>query len=476
MVRLGLKNWTFYVFAGAILGTIQGIQLMTAAPGEILIKLAAGVPATTFQRQCVQNFTTHSFFKRQPPEFQLMPLFPARLLEAAPSASRFKNYYTLRFETIPANDSLLQVLQGMSEVVYASPNQVYHIDAVPNDPDFEKQWGLTTIQTPAAWEITTGNPAVLVGIIDTGIDYQHEDLHANIWINPGEDLNRNGQIEAGDYNGIDDDGNGFVDDLQGWDFTDAPFYPDNGDYLGWDNDPLDENGHGTAVAGIIAATGNNGRGIIGIAPDCRLLNLKAGTARGLLEEDDVATALLYAVAMGARIINMSFGDAVASPLLHDVMIYAHEMNCILIASAGNSATDAIHYPSGFAETIAVGALTTNLQLASYSNFGATIDLVAPGVNIWTTRLKNKYENFGGTSAAAPFVAGVAALVLSHRPALSNQEVRSCLQISAVDLGVPGWDAFYGAGRLDAFRALQTDNATMVRIRVPTMEQGTHAPQ
>jgi subtilisin family serine protease len=377
-------------------------------------------------------------------------------------------------------------LSRLPEVEYAQPNHVFPIAAIisapvvksggaidsPNDSLFALQWALQTIRAPEAWRITTGDPNILIAVIDTGTDFKHPDLQTGIWINRGEDINHNGIVEASDMNSLDDDGNGFVDDIHGWDFTDAPSFPDGGDYRGRDNDPTDENGHGTAVAGIIAATANNGIGISGFAPGCRVMTLRAGTSQGLLEEDDVASAIVYAVMNGARVVNMSFGDVVVSPMLRDVIRYAHSRGAVLVASAGNSATGTPHYPSGFAETISVGATNKNDQLAGFSNYGATIDVVAPGLEIWTTTLGGTYGLFAGTSASAPFVAALAGLLLSRFPDWNNEMVRAAMVNGAEDLGDRGWDRFYGAGRIDAATALQIESTmTRAEIHAPAMDAG-----
>jgi subtilisin family serine protease len=201
-------------------------------------------------------------------------------------------------------------------------NHIYHLDGTaPNDPLYEDQWYHLALGAARIWPEIPAGKEIIVGVIDTGIEYDHPDLVHNIWINRAEDLNQNGILDPADINGLDDDGNGYIDDVVGWDFTDAPRFPDNGDYLGEDNDPSDEyfQGHGTQIAGIIAAEINNNIGIAGLVPGIRIMNLRAGTANGYLEEDDVARAILYAVDNGARIINMSFGDTELSGFLSDVL-------------------------------------------------------------------------------------------------------------------------------------------------------------
>ncbi len=394
---------------------------------------------------------------------------PARNRQAR-KAIGLDRIYQLRVPAAEA-ERVIAALAEDPQVEYVHANHVYHVHHVPNDPYFSAQWALPRLQASGAWDITRGDRAVIVAIIDTGIDYAHEDLAANVWINPGEDLNGNGVADLRDSNGVDDDGNGFVDDIMGWDFTDAPYFADGGDYLERDNDPMDEHGHGTAVAGIVAAVGDNAVGIAGLAFGCRLMNLRAGTSQGLLEEDDVASALAYAADNGAHVVNMSFGDVVCTPLLRDAIAYGQACGAVLVASAGNSANAQVHYPSGLDEVLAVGATDSTDYLASFSNYGPMVDIVAPGTGILTTAPNNAYTTFSGTSAAAPFVSALAALIFSRHSDYGSDNVRGTLLATADDLGSTGWDRFYGAGRINALSALRSPNFTVARIAWPRLDHG-----
>ncbi len=370
-----------------------------------------------------------------------------------------------------SQSELENIFSSVADVEYVQKCNIYKIDSVPDDEHLSEQWGLVNTNSFAAWDITKGSDTVVVGVIDTGIDYLHEDISSNIFINKIEDLNGNNKLDAADLNGIDDDNNGFVDDVIGWDFTDRqgfPFDSTGGDYLVWDNNPVDDNGHGTNVAGIIAAESNNKIGISGIAPDVKLLNLRAFDPTGNGEEDDVAAAILYAVKQNVKVINMSFGDASFSLVLKDVINYAYNKGVILIASAGNDGKNILHYPSGYSEVLSVGASTKEDYIASFSNFGSTIDLIAPGSEIFTTAIGNKYTSIGGTSAAAPFVSGVAALIKSVKN-FSPDEVYQILKSTSDDIQPVGWDDRSGAGRLNAFNALSALAPAIVKFDSPKQD-------
>ena len=367
-----------------------------------------------------------------------------------------------------------EALLRLPEVSYVQPNYRRKIHLTQSDPLSGSQWYLQSVQAVQAWSVTTGSPSVIVGVIDTGIDYHHQDLQANLWINAAEDLNQNGVLDSSDLNGIDDDQNGYVDDVWGWDFTDAPAFPDNGDYRDPDNDPMDEfgsNGHGTSVAGLIAAAQNNSVGISGIAPNVKVMNLRAGNASGFLEEDDVAEAIIYAVDNGCKIVNMSFGDVAYSYLLRDAISYGVSRGVIFVASAGNSATSTPNYPAAFTETISVSATDSSNSLAPFSNYGNTISVAAPGTHVLSTVIGNRYGKVTGTSFSAPIVSAVLALICSANPSLPAEYVSGALFSAAKDLGFSGWDRFYGHGLVNAYAALQLGAGGFAGITYPANDAG-----
>jgi len=382
-------------------------------------------------------------------------------------STNIANWYLVRIDD--SKQQQVEVLNQSPHIVHLQENNSFKIhNDLPNDSLYLDQWYHSQVQAVESWEGYVPNDEIILAIIDTGIDYNHPDLVGSLWINSPEDINGDGEVDLRDMNNLDDDGNGYVDDVFGWDFTDAPRFADGGDYRDPDNDPMDEysGGHGTKIAGIIAAQTSNYRGVAALTPGAKVMNLRAGTARGFLEEDDVARAVLYAMNNGARVINMSFGDVVVSRFLKDVIEYAYSEGIIVIASAGNSGTDVIHYPSGLPETISVGASDKSDQIAGFSNWGHTIDLVAPGVEIISPRAGGGYEMTNGTSFSAPMITATAGLLLSNNPEFSPEQIRNLLKTSADDIGIYGWDEHSGSGRLNMFRASQINKKSSLYINYP----------
>jgi len=381
--------------------------------------------------------------------------------------SALSGWYQVRL--LDSRQQEMKIAEETTLLEHTQENHSFKVhQELPNDPHYSDQWYHFKVEAIESWNQYQPAEDIILAIIDTGIDYNHQDLDGSLWINDSEDLNGNGRLDSEDLNNIDDDENGYVDDVVGWDFTDAPRFADGGDYLDPDNDPMDEylGGHGTRIAGIIAAQTANAIGIAALTPGARVMNLRAGTAAGFLEEDDVARALLYSINNGAKIVNMSFGDVVISRFLKDVIEYAYSEGIIIIASSGNSGTDVIHYPSGLPHTISVGASDRSDQVAGFSNWGPTIDLVAPGVEILTTRAGGGYDLVNGTSFSAPMVTATAGLLLSAYPHLTTDQIRSMLQTSADDIGIRGWDTQTGAGRLNMNRASLISKKSTVYINFP----------
>jgi subtilisin family serine protease len=358
--------------------------------------------------------------------------------------------------------SELARLASNPAVEYAEPNyRLKLLDAgqvLPNDFEFSRMYPLLNpggtdartnadIHATQAWQYTTGDKKVIVAVIDTGIDYLHEDLRDNIWINDKEIPN----------NGIDDDGNGLVDDYIGYDFVSN------------DSDPYDDNQHGTHVAGIIGAKGNNGIGTVGVNWNVSLMALKAFDDQGSGTVDAAIAAIQYAVANGARIINGSWGLDERSRALEDAIQSAADAGVLFVAAAGNNRSDAPSYPASFDSVLSVGATDKRDIRAVYSNYGPTVDIAAPGDAVFSTLPENNYGYLSGTSMSAPHVAGTAALVLSRFPNYSRQELFDIL-VNSVDPVL--FDEPLGNGRLNANIAVQMDQPLpSAKLSVPATISG-----
>lgn len=315
----------------------------------------------------------------------------------------------------------LAELNSDPAVAYAEPDFRIKLEATVNDPSFSALWGLhntgqtggtvdADIDAPEAWDRTMGSANVVVGVIDTGVDYTHGDLAANMWTNSGE-------IPG---NGVDDDGNGYVDDIHGYDFV-------NGD-----GDPMDDHYHGTHCAGTIGAEGNNGVGVIGVSPEVTIMALKFLDASGNGWTSDAVSAIYYAMANGATLTSNSWGGGGYSQALYDAIQAAGNEGQLFVAAAGNDGVNTDYspsYPAAYTldNIISVAATDHNDQHASFTNFGAvSVDLAAPGVSIYSTIPGNGYGTLSGTSMATPHVAGAAALLYAYNPSATAEEVRNAI--------------------------------------------------
>lgn len=353
------------------------------------------------------------------------------------------NFYKLSFSTEVDVPSVIEEYCADPNVKYAEPNYVGHAALVPNDARYSCQWAHSKMQSELAWNITTGNSCIVIAVIDTGVDWDHPDLASNIWINP-DDM----------PNGIDDDGNGYVDDLRGWDFvhTTYPVWPGEDGTIR-DNDPMDFHGHGTHVAGIAAAVTNNSIGIAGMSWASKIMSVRAGykapDGGSWFWWSDVAPAIKYAADNGANIISMSFGGYGFSSLLKSAVDYAYAKGVFLVAAAMNDNISTRPYPAGFGNVAAVAATNSTDGKAWFSNYGAWVDVAAPGVDIASTLFDDTYALWSGTSMSTPYVAGLAALILSENLTLTNTEVRNVI-LKTTD---PVTSSVYiGTGRVNAYKA------------------------
>lgn len=377
-------------------------------------------------------------------------------------------YYLANVSSMPQKASLDNL--SIPGVEYIQPNYLRKLHSTPNDMYYGLQSSYVS-SIPDAWNYTTGSRLLKVGVVDSGVLVNHPDLHPNIFYNT---------VEQNGIAGVDDDNNGYIDDYCGWDFADAPEMSDTalGDYTGQDNDVDDENFHGTHVAGIIGAAGNNGIGIAGTCWNVSLLPLRAGfrttSGQGYLQDDDAAAAIIYAADNGCQVINMSWGDPNYSPIISDACEYAYAKGVTLIASAGNDPGEILSYPAKLSCVISVGSVNSARQLSGFSSYGVDLDIVAVGERVLSTyKLEGSEQYFyqDGTSMSAPCVTGAVALLLSLQPGLSPQEVRSRLLTSTDDLEPVGFDIFTGHGLLNVKKMLENLNPPFVEITSPLDQLG-----
>lgn len=347
-----------------------------------------------------------------------------------------------------------QALSGFlanPEVEYAEPNYLYKTMAQPNDPKFGNLWGMQKINAPAAWNAKSKGDKVIVAVIDTGVNYKHEDLKDNVWVNKGE--------IAG--NGIDDDNNGYVDDVHGM----------NG--INNSGDPLDDQSHGSHCSGTIAGVGNNGVGVTGVCWEAQVMGCKFLSASGSGSSADAIKCINYAVANGAKVLSNSWGGGGFSLGLYNAIKDARDKGVLFVAACGNSYTSSLSLPAGYCQdktyngkvykgldnVLAVAASNEQDKKAPFSQY--SIDaaksgdmMAAPGTNILSTVLGQDYASYNGTSMATPHVAGAATLIWSNNPSLTAADVKRIL-VDSGDTLEWGWSSnTYNVQRLNLEAALQ----------------------
>jgi thermitase len=366
-----------------------------------------------------------------------------------------------KFFKIEGQKASIEELRQHPDVEYIERNQVYTIDPVHqdknnkevNDASYKQQWGLKNtgrnsggffspgkkgedINAEGVWKLSRGANDIVVAVIDTGVDYGHKDLQANMWSNEAE---LNGQ------EGVDDDGNGYIDDIHGYDFANT------------DGDPMDGHSHGTHCAGVIGAV-HNRAGIRGVMGNVKIMGIKFLTDSGSGTTEHAIQSIDYATKMGVDVMSNSWGGGEFSQALKEAIEKANEAGIIFVAAAGNSRRDndtTKSYPANYQidNVISVGAMSGTGKKASFSNYGKkSVHIFAPGKNILSTVKKNKYKKMSGTSMAAPFVSGAMGLLKASEPNITPGDARERLMATAVING--SLDKFTVSGRMDAFRLLK----------------------
>ncbi len=401
------------------------------APGRLIVKFRDGVQPTV--GKLALRGRAHSPLDDLLIAQQVRSV--ERLFRVDANRTGLDRIYLLRLE---ADGDVLQAAAALAadpRVEWAEPDYLARpVDTTPNDPHFSEQWGLTQIEAPAAWDVVTGTQTVVIAIVDSGIQEDHPDLDDHLWVNPGE--------IAG--NGVDDDNNGYVDDVHGWNF------------VADSNDIADGNGHGTQVAGVAAAESDNGLGIAGVCWNCRIMPVKVMADSGVANYSDIAEGVRYAADKGAQVINLSLGGYANSNALREAVAYAADKGAVVVGGAGNDNTASPFYPAAYDGVLAVAGTADDDTKAAFSDYGDWVDLAAPAVAITTTFLGGDYGPADGTSLAAPFVSGLAGLIRSRWPEWTPAMVRNQLVQTADDLDAlnPAYAGQLGAGRINAAAAMQ----------------------
>jgi len=383
-------------------------ELAPHAPGEVLVKFQPWVNSA----QAAQHLAALNLKVKR-----TIPALGVKLVKLPPGLTV---------------EEALNRISNRHGVEYVEPNYILQISALQQE-EITDQWALTKIQAPAAWA-TFSEPdkiPVVLAAVDTGIDPAHTDLAANVWSNDGEIAE----------NGLDDDGNGFIDDTWGWDFVNN------------DSDPLDDNLHGTAVSSVMAGI-LDGSGVAGVCPWCQVMAVKVMSDQGIGYLDVVANGITYAADNGAKVINLSLAGTAGDQVLQDAVDYAWTQGALVVAGAGNDGANAPMYPAGYDNAMAIAATGESDAHACFSNYAQDyISVAAPGENILVALPGDEYGIGSGTSLSSPLVAGLGGLLLSQDTDRTNFDLRSIIESTAVDLSPPGFDATFGYGRIDALRAV-----------------------
>jgi hypothetical protein len=463
----------------ALLG-LTGLQALHAAPGDPY--LPGRLSVRFFEHPVLQDgaalrFADPAFdaIVRDFPALDIEPLYEVLTRPTVPDLSL---NYVLSFDEAADMESLAALFEATGKVEYAEPDYLMRLHRTPNDPSFGSQWTMSRCDVEEAWDllpaVVPDNDDMIIAIIDSGVDWNHPDLISRIWVNPGEDLDSNGVVpsgstpgEADERNGVDDDSNGYIDDFYGWDWVTgvAGCHP-NEDCNDPDNNPMDFDGHGTHCAGIAAAATDNAIGVASIAWNARIMCLRAGyhaaDGNGYVVQTAAANAINYAVANGAKLINMSFGG---SGTLRTPATVAYNSGVLCFHAAGNDDVETQDQLDRATGMISVASTSSNDCKSDFSNYGEWVDISAPGSAIYSTYFNNNYASLYGTSMAAPNAVSLAALIWWMNPDLSHVEVRERLIGTADNIYGMACNSEYvgklGSGRINAYKALMDIRETSI---------------
>jgi serine protease len=438
----------FILIVSAAFG-FDGANQVQFVPDQLVVK-KTDTPADWKTGECVSGYASSGVTSldnlcREIGITKIEPYYPGPLTKPA-LIRAVSGLYIITLAN-PGNLELaVNRLSADQNIEYVEKLSVPRLNYEPDDPAFVNQWHLTHTHADDAWDIVRGDTTrhSIIAVVDAGVNYDHPDLEANIWVNPGEDLNQNGRFDQSDLNGLDDDSNGFIDDLVGWDWGT------------FDNNPMEEpsSPHGTIVAGCVSEVTDNGVWGSAVGFSARMMCVKVFNAGAL---HNVMQGMLWSAENGAFIINISWGTPVYSPTEQNVINALWESGVLIVASAGAESSEFPIYPAAYDHVIAVAATDETDHLTSFSGYGSWIDLCAPGTNILTTETHTSFANYSGTSFSAAMVSGLAGLIWAWHPALTNEEIENLIKSTTdpIDSLNPGRIGQIGTGRMNAYRWLET---------------------
>jgi serine protease len=442
---------------------LKNSENSTYLPGKIIVKLSSTIITTKSKTKF--GLSAVDSYLQQYSVQSIDKMFPDDMTDRSGRKIDLSKFYVINYTSPHDAFSVAKELLQYEEIQYAEPWFVYSMNAITacsvNDPSRSVQWGLTNILADSAWCVSTGDTSIIIGIVDSGIQWNHADLAANIFINYGE-YGSDGNGGFKQTNNIDDDGNGFIDDYHGWNFgggTTSLIVPNNNP-----SPVISAGGHGTHVGGIASAVTNNSTGVAGIGYRCKLLPVKVTV------DDDAnqyiyfaMEGIVYAMMMGAKVINCSWGGPGAAQYEQEIIDTITAHGSLIVAAGGNTGNTVMQYPAGYRGVISVASTTTGDTKSSFSTYNEDVDVSAPGDNIYSTYYPNTYAYMSGTSMATPLVSGLAGLVASYYPSYTALQIGERVRVTADDISSlnPSYISKLGKGRINAYKAL-TQSSPSVR--------------
>lgn len=435
----------------------KGVTVKDYAPQTIIVKIKSGLRSS-----CSLTSVANSGFNSATSKLgtialkKVFPRHQAPLQERNAQGQKLADLsliYEIKYSSPINIEKAINTILQTGTVEYAEPRYLYHYNYNPNDPSTGTQYFLTKIQAYTAWDISHGDTNIVVGIVDSGTDWDHPDLQANVKLNYNDPIN-----------GADDDADGYIDNWRGWDMSEN------------DNNPMvDNSDHGSHVSGCAAAVTDNGVGVASPGFNCRFLPVKCADAQSTTTIDHGYEGITYAADHGCDVINCSWGGPGGGQFGQDVITYASiNMGALVCASAGNSYIDEANYPASYDYAFNVASTNQNDGKSSFSTYNYTVDVCAPGSSIYSTVYNNAYTSMSGTSMASPITAGGAALVKSMNPTFTGLQVGEQLRMTADNIYGIGGNGSYlnklGTGRINLYRAL-TETPLSVRYENVAITDG-----